>query len=171
MTCEGAVGCADGADEAEDFDAELAEEAFGECAGGDADGGLAGAGALEHFAAVGGEPFDCAGEVGVAGAGAMQRRRGGGVVEAVVFVGDHEGDGGADGFAHADAGEVLDLVGFDFLPAAATVAALATAEFVVDEGGVDGDAVGHSFDEGDEGWAVGFAGGSVHEGGHRHSGK
>ena len=52
--------------EAEAVDAHGVEQAAGDCAGCDAGGGLAGAGALERFAAVGGEPLDAAGEVRVA---------------------------------------------------------------------------------------------------------
>ena len=70
---------ADFDDVAEGGDAELGEELLGECAGGDADGGFAGAGPFED-AADGAEEFHRAGEVAVAGAGARE------VVEAFEFV-------------------------------------------------------------------------------------
>lgn len=77
-----------------------------------------------------------------------------GVVDAGIAIEDLESDGGADGFSVADAGEDIDGIGLDFLSCATAIAALSSAEFVVDDVLVDGDTGGHSLDEGDEGFAV-----------------
>jgi len=154
-------GLVDGADEAERVDPQFAQEALGQCAGGDAGGGLARAGTLEGLAAVGGEVLDAAGEVGVAGA----RRVDGGrlvvVVEARVAVGDLQRDGGADGVALADAGEEGRGVGLDVLPPAAPVPALAPRELGVDGCQIDGHAGGEAADDREQGGAVRLAGGGV----------
>ena len=60
-----------------------------------------------------------------------------------------------------DAGADVDGVGFDALATAAAVAALAALEFDVDRFDVDRDAGGEAVDEGDQCFAVGFAGGEV----------
>lgn len=62
-----------------------------------------------------------------------------------------------------DAREELDLVVFDFHPGAAAIALHPAGEVVVDPGGVEGKAGGDAFDEGNEGFAVGFAGGGEAE--------
>ena len=154
---------ADFDDVAEGGDAELGEQLFGERAGGDADGRFAGTGAFED-AADRAEEFHRAGKVAVAGARARE------VVEAlefVVAVGDFEHDRAAEGDAAPDAGEDVDGVGFDPLPAAAAVAALAALELDVDRLDVDGDAGGEAVDQGDQCFAVRFAGGEVAEHGGR----
>ena len=143
------------------------EEAARKRAGGDAGGGFAGTGAFEGFAAIGGEPFDAAGEIGMAGAGAMSGGVAVGSSSRESLLGISIVIGRADGFAHADAGEEFDVVGFDFLPSAASVAALAAAEFRVDEVNIDRHAGGHAFDERDQCPAVRFAGGSVGQHCHR----
>ena len=47
-------------------------------------------------------------------------------------------NGRADGVAQPHAGEKLHVVGFDLLPAAAAVAPLPAAKFLVDERRIDG---------------------------------
>ena len=91
----------------------------------------------------------------------MKRGRGCGIIQARILIGDQHGDGRADGFAHAYAGEEFGFVGFDFLSSAAAVTALAAEEFLVDQFLVDGHAGGHPFDETDEGFAVRFAGRAI----------
>ncbi len=75
-----------------------------------------------------------------------------------VLVGERHGDRRADGLAVADAGKDVGGVALDAHAAAATVALLATPEFVVEEGLVDGNARGETADEGYERFAVAFAG-------------
>ena len=153
---------------ASDGDAADVEEPFGDGAGRDPGGGFAGAGPLQDVAGVLAVVFQNADQVGVAGPGS-------GYLAAAGFVGglgghdvgpvgpipvfDQHGDWGAKGGTGSDAGEELDLVLFDLHPGAAAVAPHPAGEVVVDPGGVEGEAGGDAFDEGDESFAVGFAGG------------
>ena len=145
--------------EAEDGDAERREELLAEGAGGNADGSLASARAFEN-AADGAEVLHGAGEIAVAGA------RAGEIFEAfefVVAVNDFERDRAAKRDAVPDAGADVDRVGFNALATAATVAALAAAEFDVDRFFVDRHAGGKAVEERDERFAVRFASGPVAE--------
>jgi hypothetical protein len=156
----GAADAADLDDVADDADAEAGEDGVGEGPGGDARGGLAGAGALGHVAGVLGAELEGPGEVGVAGPRAGDRVQVLGVLDAV---GDLEGDDGAEGLPLADAGEGLGLVLLKLHPGAAAVAALAPGELGVDGGQVHRRAVRQPLDGGDEALAVGLAGGRVAE--------
>ena len=99
-----------------DLDAERAQERLGERAGGDAGGGLARAGALEHVADVGEAVLLDAGEVGVAGPRQVDLLDLGldrpGVHPLlpvrVVAVGDQQRDRAAERAPVADAGADLD---------------------------------------------------------------
>ena len=120
------------------LDAErLAQQGLGDGADGDAGGGLAGAGALEDRPGVGRAVLQHAGEVGVAGAGAGQRRVAGLAGEQFrvhgigghdclplrpLAVADLDRDRAAEGQAVADAAEELDLVLLERHPGAAAVA-------------------------------------------------
>ena len=75
-----------------------------------------------------------------------------------ILVFDPERDRRAEGFAMTDAGEDLDGVGLDLHPSAAAVALLAPPKLVVDRGDVDIETGGNALDDGDEGFAVRFAG-------------
>ncbi len=90
--------------------------------------------------------------------------RGAEVVHAVdleVFVGDDQGDGAAQGDAAPDAAEDLDVVGFQALAAAASVAALAAAEFGVDQFGPEFDARREAVHQCHQCLAVGFTCGQI----------
>ena len=145
---------------AEDRDAELREQLLGQRPGGDADGRLAGAGPLQH-AADRAEVLDRAGQVAVAGPRAVQVAE---PFELVVVVDDLQRDRAAERGAVPDAGEDVDRVGFDPLPAAAAVAALAAPQFDVDRAGVELHARRKAIDQGQQRFAVRFAGGPVAQG-------
>ena len=151
------------AHEAEDLDAELAQQAAGQRAGGDACGGLAGAGALERAAAVGGQPLDAAGQVGVARARTRDGRRLRGVVKAVVLVGDLQRDGRAERDAGARTGQHADAVGLDALATSAAVAPLPARELGIDQVRVDPQPGGQPFHQRQERGAVGLACRAVRE--------
>src|SRR5690606_37017233 len=142
-------------------------EAAGDRAGRDAAGRLAGGGSLERLAAVGGEPLDRAGEVGVPGAGAVDGGRLLEVVEAGVAVGDEVDERGARGASAADAAEGLDVVGLDLHPPAAPEPALAAEEFGVDEVEVEFQPGREPGDGRDEPGPVALPGGLVVQRGHR----
>ena len=155
---------------AEDFDAEFAQEKFGDGADGDARGGFAGGGALENVAGFGEIVFQGSGEIGVAGAGRGDALVFCGIAVAdgqrflpifPVAIGDLHGDRGADGDAVTNAGEDVGGVALDLHAAAAAVALLAAPEFAVEEGLIDFQSGGHAGKEGDQSLAVGFSGGEV----------
>ena len=150
-------------DVAQDLDAEGAQHQLGNGAGGHACGGFARGGPLQDVAGVGEIVFEGAGEVGVAGT----RRSDGLVLGGIagldgelffpvlpVAVDDLDGDGRADGFAVAHAGEEVGLVGLDLHAAAAAVALLAAPKLAVYELEIDGNAGGNARNQGDEGLAV-----------------
>src|SRR6202030_2870193 len=106
-------------------------------------GGFARGSALEDVASVMEIKFLRAGEIGVARtrchellvvAGEFRRIFDGKSFLPIgpVAIFDAQGDGSADGFAVAHAGEDLGVVFFYFLAAAAAVAELAAVEFVID---------------------------------------
>jgi hypothetical protein len=72
---------------------------------------------------------------------------------------DAHGDGCTDGLPVMDAGENLRAILLDFLAAAAAIAELATVQFVIDSGEVNGQTGGEAGDEGEQGLSVGFTGG------------
>ncbi len=161
---------AGGDDVAENFDAEFAQEKFGDRAQSDAGGGFAGRGALEHIAGFGEVVFQGSGEVGVSGAGRGNAFVLGGIAFAdgqrflpvlPVPVFELNGDGRADGHALAHAGKNVGGVALDLHAAAAAVALLAAPEFPVEEGLVDFQSGGHAGKEGDQSFAVGLSRGEV----------
>ena len=95
---------------------------------------------------------------------AMARPGAGQVVHAVdleVLVGDDQGDGAAQGDAAPDAAEDLDVVGFEALAAAASIAALPAAEFGVDQLGPELHARRKPVHQGHQRLAVRFACGQI----------
>ena len=147
-------------------------------AGGDAGGGLAGAGPLEHVADVGVAVLLRADEVGVPGPrqvhlfGLEPLDRPGVhplLPVGVVAVGDEDGDRAAEGAAVADAGADLDRVGLDPHPAAAAVAELAPRHVAVERLAVELEPGRHPLDDRDEPGPVRLPGGGEAERGHRPS--
>ena len=88
-------------------------------------------------------------------------------LELVVAVDDLQRDRAAERDAVPDAGENVDRVGFDPLPAAAAVAALPPPQLDVDRLDVDGHAGRKAVDQRDQRFAVRFAGGPVAEHGRK----
>jgi hypothetical protein len=129
-----------------DVDAEHGEQLTGQAAGCDTGRGLTGAGPLEngpHSTHV----LDRAGEVGVAGTGPVD------VVEFLEFgvLVDHlESQRAAERDAAPKPGQEGDGVGFDPLPSAAAIPALATLQLGVDRGYVDRQSGGKPIDQGHE---------------------
>ena len=86
--------------------------------------------ARSRIAADRAEVLDRAAQVAVAGPGPRQVVH---LLDLVVLVGHQQGDRAAEVIAAPDAAEDLDLVGFEPLPAAAAVAALAATQLGVDQ--------------------------------------
>ena len=151
----------------DDLDAEGAQERLGQRAAGDARGGLARAGALEHVAHVGEAELPDAGEVGVAGArqvhlghlGLDRPRVHPLLPVGVVAVGDLERDGAAERAAVADAGGDLGGVALDLHPPAAAVAELAARHVAVDRLAVELEPGGQALDDRGEAGPVALPGG------------
>ena len=144
-------------DVAEGRDAERRQQLLGQRAGRHADRRFAGAGPFEH-AADRPQELDRAGQIAVAGPRALQ------VVEPLelgVLVDHLQGDRAAERLLVPDAAEDLDLIGLDPLPAAASVAPLATAQLAVDRLGFDFHSGRKAVDQGQQGLAVRLAGGPV----------
>src|SRR4029077_13771452 len=152
-----------------DFGAEFAEQQLGKGSSSDAGGGFAPGSALQDVARVVKIKFLRAGEVRVTGTrgkeffcgriiyrGVFHRKDFFPVGPVAVF--DPECDGSADGLAVATPGEDVGSVLFDFLTAAAAVAELAAAEFVVDEVQVDRKRRGQPGNEGQQSLSVRFTG-------------
>ena len=158
---------ADAAHEAEDLDVELAEKTARQRPGGDARRGLARRSALECLAAIGRQPLDRPRQVRVPGSRSIEWRSRLEIVQPRVLVDDHHRDRRGDGLVHSHAGEKLDLVGLDFLPSAAPVAALAASKLDVDEFLVNWYARGQAFNQCQHRFPVRFAGGSVRQRCHR----
>ena len=112
--------------------------------------------------------FQCAGQVGVAGARRRDSLVHGGVAGRngqllfpilPVAVDDFDGDGGADGPAVTHAGEHVGLVGLDLHAAAAAIALLAAPKFAVHEIQIDRHPGRQSGDQGNQSLAVRLSGG------------
>ena len=84
-------------------------------------------------------------------------------LEFCVFVNHLEGERAAERRAPPHAREERHGVGLDPLPAAASVAALPSHEFVIEGCGVDREPRGKPVDEGHERGAMGFTGGPIAE--------
>ncbi len=160
-------------DVADDLGAEVLQQLTGNRSDGDARGGLARAGALEHVAHVLVPVFGDAGEVGVAGtrtrddrtvhAGRFGRRRGFDGHRALpvlpVAVRNRERDRAPGRHAVADAAQRLRAIRFDRHATPAAVPALSPAQLRGDRVEVDGEAGGHAFENHHERGSVRFAGG------------
>ena len=144
-------------DEARDLDAEGREQLPGQAAGRHAGSRLAGAGPFEHGPHAA-EMLDGAGEIGMAGAGPLDVFE---LLELGVAVDHLHRQRAAERDAPPETGEKRDGVGFDPLPAAATMAALAADELGVDRSDVDLQAGGKPVDQCDKRGAVRFSGGPV----------
>ena len=163
---------ADAHDVAADLGAVAAQDGLRDAAGGDAGGGLAGAGALQDRAQVVGAVLEHPREVGVPGAG---QRDGLHLVVGLpdrhpvlgplgeVEVGDLEGEGAADGAAVAQPGLDLHAVGLDLHPPAAPVSELSPRQVGVDVVGDERETGRQSLDHREERGAVGFPGCAVGE--------
>lgn len=150
-------------DEGEDIEVEFELEDFaGDGTGGDAGGGFAGGGAaaaLDHTATI----FGIVGEVGVGRAVGLPHFVVGG--RAGIFIGDVEGDGGAQGFVMVDAGEDLDGIGFLARGSDIALTGPAAVEVVLDILCGEGEAGGASINDDADGTAVAFAvSGNLEEG-------
>ena len=128
-----------------DVGAELGEQRLGQRAGGDPGRGLAGAGALEHVAGVVEAVLLHADEIGVAGAGLVERLlgdagRGRHLLLPLRPLGvvDHDRHRGAEREAVADPAEELDVVTLEAHARAAAEAEAAAGQLVADL--LDGDA-------------------------------
>src|SRR6185436_5776834 len=164
---------ADLGDVAQDGDAELAEEPPGHAGHRHPRGGLAGAGALQHVADVAVVVLHGPRQVGVAGAGAGHRLRGGarglvahrhGLLPVFpVAVLDGQRDRAPQGEPSAHAGGDVDLVALDLHPPAKAVAALAAREVPVDVGLGEREARGQPLDDGGQRLPVGFTRGEEAE--------
>ena len=150
-----------------DRDPDLGEQGLRDGAGGDVDGGVAGARALERVADVVVAVLEDAGEVGVAGARqrdglrALPVRLALGLPRAhpprpvlVVEVADDERQRRAERARVPEAGEHLDRVGLELLARAPTVPQLAAAQVGVDRGAVEPQPRGQAGEDGHERGAV-----------------
>ena len=113
-----------------------------------------GAGPLQN-AADRAEMFDRAGQVAVSRPGAGEIVQ---LLDFRVVIGDQHCDGASDGRALPQAAEDFGAIGFEPLPPAAAEASLAAAQFGVDPVFADFDSGGKAFDEGQQCFAVRFAG-------------
>ena len=84
-----------------------------------------------------------------------------GAVGLVGRVGQQQRNGAAHGVGEPDPAEHLHLVTLHLRAPAAPVAEPAPRQVLVEVGRDDGHACGHPFDDADEGFAVGLAGGEV----------
>ena len=159
-----------------DLDPELAQERLRDGAGGDVDGRVAGAGALERVADVVVAVLEDAGEVGVAGPGQRHRLRplarrlalGRPRVHPprpvlVIAVADDERERRSERPPVPEAGEHLDLVLLELLARAAAVALLAAVQVGVDRGAVERQPRRQAGQDRDERRPVRFAGGAESE--------
>ncbi len=76
------------------------------------------------------------------------------LVDLEILVGDQQGDGAAQGHSPPDAGEDFHMIGFDLLPAAATIAALPPHELGVDGLSLQIDSRREAIHQGQQGPAV-----------------
>ena len=83
------------------------------------------------------------------------------LVDLEILVGNQQGDGAAQGHSPPDAGEDFHVIGFDFLPAAAAIAALPPHELGIDGLDLQIDSRREAIHQGQQGPAVRFAGGKV----------
>ncbi len=157
---------AGGDDVTKNFDAEFAQEKFGDRADGNSGGRFAGGGALEHVAGFGEVVLQGSGEISVARPGrsnafvlrgiALSDRQGFlPVLPISIFKLDR--DGRADGHPLTDAGKNVGGIALDLHAAAAAIALLATPEFTIEEGLVNFQSGGHAGKEGDQSFAVGLS--------------
>ena len=144
-------------DVGEGRDPQRPKELLGQGPGGHAGGGFPGAGPFEDRPNRG-QVLDRAAQVAMARPGPGEVFH---IVDLEVLVGDEQGDGAAQGYAPPDAGEDFHMIGFDFLPAAATIAALAPHELGIDGLDIQIDSCREAVHEGQQGPAVRFTGGKV----------
>ena len=83
------------------------------------------------------------------------------LVDLEILVGNEQGNRAAQSHSPPDAGEDFHMIAFDFLPAAATIAALTPHQFSIDGLGLQIDARREAIHEGHQGPAMRFAGGKV----------
>ena len=159
----------------DDLDAERAQERLAQRAAGDAGGGLAGAGPLEHVAHVGEPVLHDSGEVGVAGTREvdlldlrLDRPRVHPLRPVrVVAVGDRHRDRPAERAAVAHTRRRLGGVALDLHAPAAAVAELAARHVAVDRLAVEREARGQPFEHAGEAGAVRLPGGDHAQQRHR----